>query len=110
MAFRCAAGLNVAFADRDADWLSIPCSSAAAFYDRVEAVSPETVIFFPLPLNESQFLAFADYPLTRRIMLSGAVLPTPMDLSLLAGDDGWRKSRCLCGGIYSAHDRYKKRA
>jgi len=88
MAFNCAAGLNIARADRNADRLSIPGGTAAA-YDRVKAILPETVIFLPLPRNESEFPAFADYSLASRVMLDGgAILSGPGRLSLRAGTDG----------------------
>jgi hypothetical protein len=89
MAFRCAAGLNIACADRNADGLSIPCGSAAALYDRVKAIFPETVIFLPLPLNESQSVALADYSLASRVMFSGRmILSALVGMSLLADAAG----------------------
>ena len=89
MTFGCAAGLNVARGDRNADGLSVPGGSTPALYDRVEAISPETIIFFPLPLNESQSFAFADYSLASRIMFSGGMILHALGgLSLLAGTVG----------------------
>jgi len=89
MAFRCAAGLNVAGADRNADGLSISCGAAVASHDRVKAIFPETIIFFPLPLNESQSVAFADDSLASRIMFSGGVILSAfVGMSLLADAAG----------------------
>jgi hypothetical protein len=89
MTFRCAAGLNVARVDRNADGLSIPGGSTPALYDRVEAISPQTIIFFPLPLNEPQSFAFADYSLASRVMFSGGMILRGLGgLSLLGGTVG----------------------
>jgi hypothetical protein len=44
---------------------------APTLYDRVKAIPPEAIIFFRLPLNESQVLAFADYSLASRVMFRG---------------------------------------
>jgi hypothetical protein len=58
-------------------------------YDGVKAIFPEAIIFFPLPLNKSQFLAFADYSLASRVMCSrGMILHALSGLSLLAGSVG----------------------
>ena len=85
LTFSCAAGLNVACADRNADGLSIPRGAAPALYDRVKAIFPETIIFFPLPRNESQFLALADYSLASRVTFNGGmILPDMVGLSFLA--------------------------
>jgi len=89
MAFRCAAGLNVSWADRNVNGLSVSRGAASALYDRVKAIFPKTVIFFPLPLNESQVLAFVDYPLASRIMFSdGMILRSLGGLRLLIGAGG----------------------
>jgi hypothetical protein len=83
MAFRGATGLNFARADRHADGFSISGGTTPALYDRVKAVFPETIIFFPLSLNETQVLALVDDFLASRILFSrGVILGAPG----LAGD------------------------
>src|SRR6202035_2860241 len=94
VAFNCAAGLYVAGANRNAQGFSIPGSTSAAFYDWVEAILPETVIFFPLPRNESQLLAFADDSLASRITLNRRmILRSLIRLGL------WHDA-CSCGMGY----------
>jgi hypothetical protein len=111
LAFSCAAGLNVARADRNADGLSIPSGSAAALHDWVKAIPPETVVFFPLPLNKAQLFAFGDYSLARRVTLDGVVILSALrGLSLLGGAGGRGMNRCLCHNINADHDQHKKRA
>jgi hypothetical protein len=83
MAFRCATGLNFACADRHADGLSIPGGTTPALYDRVKAIFPEAIIFFPLPLNETQVLALVDDFLASRVLFSGGVILAALGL---AGD------------------------
>jgi hypothetical protein len=99
MAFRRATGLNFACADWHADGLSIPGGTTPALYDRVKAILPETVIFFPLSRNESQFLTFADYSLAGRVLFSGGMI--------LPASGGCHR---LCRDIRPDHDRYKKHA
>jgi hypothetical protein len=83
MAFRRATGLNFACADRHADGLSISGGTTPALYDRVKAVFPEAIIFFPLSLNETQVLALVDDFLASRVLFSrGVILGAPG----LAGD------------------------
>jgi hypothetical protein len=89
MAFRCATGLDVVLADRNPDGLSISGRVAPTLYDRVKAIFPETIIFFILSLNESQFLAFAEYSLASGVTFDGSmILSTPGGLSLRAGAAG----------------------
>ena len=89
MSFSCAAGLNVTRANRNVDGFSIPGRAASAFYDRVKAILPETVIFFPLSLDESQLLAFVDDSLTGRVLFNGGMILCGLRrLSLLAGAAG----------------------
>jgi len=88
MAFSCAAGLNIARADRNSDGPSISCGAAPTLYDRVKAISPETVVFFILSLDESQFLAFAEYSLASRVTFDGRMILSGLrGLSLRAGAD-----------------------
>jgi hypothetical protein len=83
MAFRGATGLNFARADRHADGFSISGGTTPALYDRVKAVFPEAIIFFPLSLNETQVLALIDDFLASRVLFSrGLILGAPG----LAGD------------------------
>jgi hypothetical protein len=111
MAFGCAAGLNVARTDRDADGLSIPGRTAAALYDRVKAISPKTIIFFPLPRNETQFLALADYSLASGVLFNGGtVLSASGGLSLRAGAGRCGVGHGLCRYIRPNQGRHKKRA
>jgi hypothetical protein len=99
MNYRCATGLNVACANRNIYRLSIPGGIAPTLYDRVKAILPETVIFFPLSRNESQFLTFADYSLAGRVLFSGGMI--------LPASGGCHR---LCRDIRPDHDRYKKHA
>src|SRR5271170_2286475 len=91
MAFGGAARLNVARVDRNADRLTIP-GGVAPFQHRVKAIFPETIIFFPLSLNESQLLALADDSLASRVMFSGAMILSTLGLRLLAADRRGRHS------------------
>jgi hypothetical protein len=110
MALRCAAGLDVTCADRNRNGLTIPGGAAVAFYDGVKAIFPEAIIFFPLPLNESQVFAFVDYFLARGVMFAGMSLRGLGGLSLLGGDAGCRVWQRLRRGNGPAHDPHKKRA
>jgi len=83
MAYSGAAGLNVACTHRDVNGLSISRGAAHALYDRVKAILPETIVFLPLPWNESEVLAFADYFLASRVALGGGM--RARGWSLLAG-------------------------
>jgi len=74
MTLRCAAGLNVALTDWHSDGLSIARSRGATLYDWVKAISPQTVVFLPLSLDEAQPLAFADDSLASRIAFGGVML------------------------------------
>jgi len=82
MAFGRAAGLHVALTDWNSDGLSIAGSRGAAFYDRVKAILPQTIVFFPLSLDESQSLAFADDSLASRVTFDGPMLSAPGGLRL----------------------------
>src|SRR5580693_562342 len=74
LAFSRTTGLNVARADRYADGLSIPSGTAPALHDRVKAILPETIVFFPLPLNKAQLFTFGEYPLASRVTFSRGVI------------------------------------
>ena len=78
MRFCRATGLNIAGTDRDIHRVPVLAGLAAAFYDRVKAVFPEAVIFFPLTLNETQVLALVDDFLASRVLFnSGVILAAP---------------------------------
>jgi hypothetical protein len=111
LAVGCATGLNIARADRNTDGLSIPSGTASALHDRVKAVLPETIVFFPLPLNKAQLFAFGDYSLTSRVTLDGVVILSALrGLSLLCGAGGRGVNRCLCHNFHPDHKQHKKRA
>ena len=74
LAFSRAAGLNVARADRHADGFSIPSGSAPTLHDRIKAIPPETIVFFPLPINKAQLFAFGEYSLASRVIFSRGVI------------------------------------
>ena len=74
MAFRRSTGLNFAGAHRNADGLSIAGGTAATLNDRVKAIFPEAIIFFPLSLNETQILALVDDFLASRVLFNGGVI------------------------------------
>jgi hypothetical protein len=74
MRFGRATGLNIAGTDRDIHRVPVLAGLAAAFYDRVKAVFPEAVIFFPLSLNESLAAAFRNNSLTGRIAFRGSMI------------------------------------
>ena len=89
MTFGRAAGLNVVRVDGNTDGLSIPRGVAPAMYDRVKAVFPEAVVFFVLPRNESQPLAFADDSLASWVAFGGGVTLSGLGgLSLRDGAGG----------------------
>lgn len=111
MAFRCSAGLDIAGTDRNGNRFSVARGVALALYHRIKAIFPEAVIFFPFPLDESQFLAFADDSLASRIMLDcGVILSALGWLSLRAGGAGcWGVRHRLRRHVYSDRSRYEKR-
>jgi hypothetical protein len=93
MTFGCAAGLDVAGADWNAYRLSIPGSAATALYDRVKAIFPKTIVFFPLALDKPQFSTFADDSLAGLVMFSGCVILYGPRLHLRAGTHGRPSAR-----------------
>jgi hypothetical protein len=99
MVYSRAAGLNVAWADRNVDGLPILRRAAPALHDRVKTIPPEAIVFFPLPLNESQSPALAEDSLASRITFSCPMLPVPSGLSLLADAADWRTRHRLCRNI-----------
>lgn len=72
----CATGLHVIWANGNFDGFTVTCGRAPV-HDWVKAISPETIIFFPLSLNESQSPALVDDSLASWVALTRMTLPAP---------------------------------
>lgn len=93
---------NVTGTDRDLNRFAIACRSASP-YHRVKAISPQAIVFLPLPHDVPQIPALVDDSLAGRVSLSrGMIVGAVWVLTWHTG------AAVLCGNIYSTHHQCKK--